>query len=244
MCNFLGFSCIPHLRIMATEQNVNMEQKGPDLQQPIEDPPAAETVAQDPPVQEEPSKPETEAPRPTDNTDEIDERVLSRMSWVDRFLSVWILLAVGIGIALSYIPGLSKFFNETTAVGSTNILLAIGLIVMMYPPLAKVDYSTLPSLVRQPRYFFLSLILNWIVGPILMVVLALLIMGKTQVCRLPYLSVQFRLRAVPLIHERFGRSQWGHLIQCTRGSAMRTRWTGSGVRFTPNSEPQGFGRHV
>jgi ACR3 family arsenite transporter len=166
---------------MATEQNVNMEQKGPDLQQPIEDPPAAETVAQDPPVQEEPSKPETEAPRPTDNTDEIDERVLSRMSWVDRFLSVWILLAVGIGIALSYIPGLSKFFNETTAVGSTNILLAIGLIVMMYPPLAKVDYSTLPSLVRQPRYFFLSLILNWIVGPILMVVLALLIMGKTQV---------------------------------------------------------------
>eukprot|EP00669_Euglena_mutabilis_P002547 TRINITY_DN131_c0_g1_i3.p1 TRINITY_DN131_c0_g1~~TRINITY_DN131_c0_g1_i3.p1 ORF type:complete len:156 (-),score=19.45 TRINITY_DN131_c0_g1_i3:210-656(-) len=102
--------------------------------------------------------------------------VLARMSWVDRLLSLWILLAVAIGIGLSFVPSIRTFLTETTAVGSTNIPLAIGLILMMYPPLARVDYSMLPKLISKPRMIIQSLLLNWIIGPLLMLALGMLIM--------------------------------------------------------------------
>lgn len=97
-----------------------------------------------------------------------------KLKFLDRYLTLWIFLAMVMGIGLGYIfPDISKVINALS-VGTTNIPLAIGLIVMMYPPLAKVDYSLLPIAFRDKKIISISLILNWIIGPVLMFVLALL----------------------------------------------------------------------
>ena len=97
-----------------------------------------------------------------------------KLKFLDRSLTLWIFLAMVMGIGLGYIfPDISKVINALS-VGTTNIPLAIGLIVMMYPPLAKVDYSLLPIAFRDKKIISISLILNWIIGPVLMFVLALL----------------------------------------------------------------------
>ena len=97
-----------------------------------------------------------------------------RMKFLDRFLTLWIFLAMGIGVLIGYVfPGFSNVM-DSLSVGSTNIPLAIGLIVMMYPPLARVNYSLLPMAFKDKKVLSLSLILNWIVGPILMFVLAVI----------------------------------------------------------------------
>tara|TARA_B110000037_G_scaffold222189_1_gene296034 strand:+ start:4961 stop:5989 length:1029 start_codon:yes stop_codon:yes gene_type:complete len=98
----------------------------------------------------------------------------TRLKLLDRYLTLWIFLAMGIGVSLGYLfPGI-KDVSESLSVGSTNIPLAIGLILMMYPPLAKVDYSLIPSIFKDTKVMTLSLVLNWIVGPILMFVLAII----------------------------------------------------------------------
>lgn len=97
-----------------------------------------------------------------------------RMKFLDRYLTLWIFLAMGIGVLVGNLfPDVSNLMDSLT-VGTTNIPLAIGLIVMMYPPLAKVNYSLLPIAFKDKKVLSLSLILNWIVGPILMFVLALI----------------------------------------------------------------------
>ncbi|SFJ18529.1 ACR3 family arsenite efflux transporter [Myroides guanonis] len=97
-----------------------------------------------------------------------------RMKFLDRFLTLWIFLAMGIGVLIGYVfPGFSNVM-DSLSIGSTNIPLAIGLIVMMYPPLARVNYSLLPMAFKDKKVLSLSLILNWIVGPILMFVLAVI----------------------------------------------------------------------
>lgn len=97
-----------------------------------------------------------------------------RLKTLDRYLTLWIFVAMAIGIGLGNLfPRISQVTEELT-IGTTNIPLAIGLILMMYPPLAKVDYKLIPVAFKDLKLMSISLILNWIIGPILMFTLAII----------------------------------------------------------------------
>ncbi|NOI60727.1 ACR3 family arsenite efflux transporter [Vibrio coralliilyticus] len=101
----------------------------------------------------------------------------NNMSFLDRYLTVWIFVAMAVGVAIGALFPQVADWNEAMSVGSTNIPLAIGLILMMYPPLAKVNYSLLGKVRQDKKAITLSLVMNWIVGPILMFILALTFLG-------------------------------------------------------------------
>ena len=99
---------------------------------------------------------------------------MKKLSFLDSYLTLWIFIAMAFGVALGYfLPSIPDMINSYSS-GSTNIPIAIGLIVMMYPPLAKVNYALLPKVFKNVKVLSISLLLNWIVGPILMFVLALI----------------------------------------------------------------------
>ncbi len=106
----------------------------------------------------------------------MSDGIAKKLSFVDRYLTLWIFIAIAAGVAMGYwLPGVKDFINSLQ-VGATNIPIAIGLILMMYPPLAKVKYEEMGKIFQNKKLLSISLLMNWVVGPLVMFGLAVLLL--------------------------------------------------------------------